>query len=196
MTIRLLAFAGALRAGSWNRKLLAVGVERARALGAEVDLLDLNDVTMPLYDGDLEERSGLPEGAVRFRQRIQAAGAMLIASPEYNNSIPGVLKNAIDWASRPPKPPFRDKVAGLLSTSIGSAGGARMLPDLRKVLSAVGVFVVPSQFALARGHEAFDEAGKLKAEAAAKEVDRVVSQLLRAAEQLGGDASRQPQKAP
>jgi len=175
---RVLAFAGALRKGSFNRKLIALGAERAHAHGAEVDLLDLAEVMMPLYDGDLEAASGLPPGAVEFRRRLSLASAVIISTPEYNSSIPGTLKNAIDWASRPPNQPWRGKVALLLAASPGLGGGARVLPDLRKVLSGIGVLVIAGQLGLARAGEAFDDAGKLKAEALAKELDRVVGELV------------------
>src|SRR5690606_37477107 len=98
--IRVLAFAGSLRRDSWNKKLVRIAAEGARAAGAEVTVLDLRDVEMPLYDEDLERASGLPEGAKRFKQMLLAHQAILISSPEYNSSISAVLKNAIDWASR------------------------------------------------------------------------------------------------
>jgi chromate reductase len=177
MSVRVLAFAGALRKGSFNRKLSALAAERARARGAEVDLLDLHEVEMPLYDGDLEAEHGFPPGAVRFRERIAQADALAIASPEYNASIPGTLKNAIDWASRAPNPPFRNKIGAILSASPGMAGGGRMAPDLRKVLSAVGVFVVPASLAVSQASTAFDVEGRLS-EALMKQLDGVVAQLL------------------
>jgi chromate reductase len=175
---RVLAFAGALRKGSFNRKLVAVAAERARALGADVDLLDLAEVAMPLYDGDLEEASGLPPGAVEFRRRIAAAPAVIISSPEYNSSIPGPLKNAIDWASRPPNQPWQGKLVLLLAASPGPFGAARVLPDLRKVLCSIGALVLPSQVHVARANDAFDEAGKLKTEHTVKALDSAVGELL------------------
>jgi chromate reductase len=172
-----LAFAGALRKGSYNRQFIAVAAARARAHGAAVDLLDLADVAIPVYDGDLEA-SGLPPGVVEFRRRIAEAQAVIISSPEYNASIPGTLKNAIDWASRPPNQPWRGKIALLLAASPGSYGGARMLGDLRKVLSAIGVVVIPSQIALGRAGEAFDEVFQLKSESIVKDLERAVVELL------------------
>ena len=177
MGLRVLAFAGSLRKDSWNRKLIALGAERARELGADVDLLDLREVDMPLYDGDLEVADGLPANARVFRERIAQAAAVLIASPEYNNSIPGTLKNAIDWASRPPQQPWRGKVVGLMAASPGMAGGARMLPDLRKVLSSIGALVIPSQVAIGGADKTFDASGKLGA-SLTKQIDELVKQLL------------------
>lgn len=161
-----------------NRKLIAVAAARAAAQGAEVDLLDLAEVPLPVYDGDLEDASGLPPGAVELRRRIAAAPALIIASPEYNSSIPGPLKNAIDWVSRPPEQPWTGKVVLLLAASPGAFGGIRMLPDLRKVLTSVGAFVVPPQLALSRAHEAFDDAGQLKQASTAKDLDRYIGTLL------------------
>src|SRR3989449_9442233 len=106
--MKILAFAGALRAGSHNRKLLGVALEALRGQ-ADIERLDRREVPMPPYDGDIEANEGLPEGARAFKLRIAAADALLIASPEYNWSIPGTLKNVIDWASRPPNNPFKDR---------------------------------------------------------------------------------------
>src|SRR2546427_369157 len=139
----ILAFAGALRAGSFNRKLLAVAVEALRGQ-ADIDLLDLRDVPMPPYDGDIEANQGLPEGARKFKERIVAADALLICSPEYNHSIPGTLKNVIDWASRPPGNPFKGKVALLMGASPGPYGAVRGVLVLRQVLTALGVLILPA----------------------------------------------------
>lgn len=186
MTIRVLALAGVLRQESWNRKLVALAAERARALGAEIDLLDLREVAMPLYDGDLEASGGLPSGAVAFRQRIADAHAVMISSPEYNHSIPGVLKNAIDWSSRPPRQPWRGKVVALMGASPGPYGAVRMLPDLRKVLSCLGAIVIPTQLALVKADEAFDEAGRLREPMVARSLDALVEELVATTRKLVG----------
>lgn len=183
MALKVLAFAGALRAESFNRKLIALAAEHARAQGADVDLLELREVPMPLYDGDLES-AGLPAEVTAFRARIAAASAILIASPEYNASIPGTLKNAIDWASRPPSQPWRGKVVGLLGATPGPFATARMLPDLRKVLSSLGCFVVPSQLGVGRAGEAFAETGKLRDAGLDKTLEGVVREALETAKKL------------
>lgn len=185
--VRVLVFAGALRKGSQNRKFAAVAAARAQKAGAEVDHLDFAEVAMPVYDGDLEEASGLPQGAVELRQRIANAQALIIASPEYNASIPGALKNAIDWASRPPSPPFAKKVGLLLAASPGAFGGIRMLPELRRVLSGLGVMIISPQIALGRAHEAFDEAGELKNEHTSKDLDSAIAELLTVTRKLAAD---------
>jgi chromate reductase, NAD(P)H dehydrogenase (quinone) len=185
MAVSVLAFAGSLRKASLNKKLVALAADNARARGADVDLLDFAAVAMPLYDGDLEATSGLPEGALALRRRVAAARAVILASPEYNASIPGTVKNAIDWTSRPPDQPWRGKVVLLLSATGGMGGGARVLPELRKVLSALGAIVVPSQVGVPKAGEAFDEHGRLKLDVAVASLDRAVGEVLSFAERLG-----------
>jgi chromate reductase, NAD(P)H dehydrogenase (quinone) len=180
---RVLAFAGSTRTGSFNKKLIAVGAAAARAAGAEVTLVDLRDLAMPLYDGDLEAASGLPANAQAFKDLLLSHQAFLVSTPEYNSSLPGVLKNALDWASRgkpgePPLAAFEGRVAGLLSASPGGLGGLRSLTHLRAVLESIRVMVVPDQFALARAHEAFDDAGRLKDPKAQHSVEAVARRLV------------------
>jgi len=173
----ILAFAGALRAGSFNRKLLSVAVEALRGQ-ADIDLLDLRDVPMPPYDGDIEANQGLPEGARKFKERIVAADALLICSPEYNHSIPGTLKNVIDWASRPPGNPFKGKVALLMGASPGPYGAVRGVLVLRQVLTALGVLILPATVQIIRAGEAFDASGKLVDPKKAAQVEKTCAELL------------------
>jgi NAD(P)H-dependent FMN reductase len=166
-TPRILAFAGSLRRDSFNKKLVRVAAEAARAAGAEVTVLDLRDLAMPIYDGDLEKNEGLPEGAKKFKELMIAHNGLLISSPEYNSSISGALKNAIDWASRAahgeaPLACFTDKVAGLMSASPGALGGLRGLVTVRSILSSIRVLVLPEQVTISHAHEAFGEDGHLK----------------------------------
>src|SRR6185295_2879266 len=98
---KILAFAGSMRKDSFNKKLIRVAAEGARSAGAEVTLIDLKDFPLPVYDGDLEAAEGLPAGAKKLKELFLQNQGLLIASPEYNSSIPGTLKNAIDWVSRP-----------------------------------------------------------------------------------------------
>jgi chromate reductase, NAD(P)H dehydrogenase (quinone) len=182
--MRILAFAGSLRSGSHNRKLLAVAV-RAIGTRAQVDTLDLRDVAMPLYDGDLEQRDGLPEGARAFKARITAAEALLIATPEYNNSVPGPLKNAIDWASRPPDNPFRGRTVLLLGASEGSFGAVRGVLAVRQILTALHALVIPAYVTLAHAQNAFDPAGELKDAKDTARVARACDELLRVTAALG-----------
>ncbi len=185
--VRILAFAGSLRSGSLNRKFLDTAIA---SIGdrAEVDRLDLRDVAVPVYDGDFEEKEGCPEGARRFKERIGAADALLISTPEYNHSIPGGLKNAIDWASRPPDNPFRGRLALLMSASPGMFGGTRGMLALRHVLMALFVNVIPNTVHLAHAAGAFDDAGRLKDEKTRSSVDKAVNELLRIGDALGRGA--------
>jgi chromate reductase, NAD(P)H dehydrogenase (quinone) len=182
-TPRLLAFAGSLREGSWNKKLARLGAELARGAGAEVTFIDLRDFELPFYDADLEARVKLPEGARRLKDVMLANQGFIISSPEYNSSISGVLKNAIDWASRPEQSRpelecFRDKTAAIVSASPGLLGGLRGLVALRSILGNIGTFVMPKQLAVARAMEAFDESGKLKDPKQMATLEVVVKQLV------------------
>ncbi len=186
--MRILAFAGAFRAGSYNRKLLGVAVEALRGK-AELDLLDLKDVPMPIYDGDSETKDGLPEGARLFKQRIAEADALLISTPEYNHSIPGGLKNAIDWASRPPGNPFKGKVALLIGASPGPFGAVRAILTLRQVLTALFALVIPQVVTVPRADQAFDEAGRLKDGQCRASIEKACAELLRVTAALKAQGS-------
>ena len=176
--MKILAFAGSLRGGSFNRMLLAEAIRRIEGK-AEIDRLDLREVAMPMYDGDLEASSGLPPGAAAFKERIAAADGLLIATPEYNNSIPGGLKNAIDWASRGGGNPFRGKVALVVGASPGAAGAARGVLALRQVLQALAVYIVPLPVLVSLADHAFDEAGHLREPRTATQLERACAELLR-----------------
>lgn len=161
--IKILAFSGSIRSDSWNRKLIRAAVDAARAAGGEVTLIDLADYPLPLYNGDLEDRDGLPDNALRLKALFKEHDALLIASPEYNSSVPPLLKNTIDWVSREWQGesglvPYQNKVAAIMAASPGQFGGMRMLPHLRQILNALGVLVLPGQFSLAHADEGFDDA--------------------------------------
>ena len=168
---RILVFAGSARRDSLNKKLARVAADAARAAGAEVTLIDLDEYPIPIYHGDLEAAEGMPENARRLREIFMAHDALLIASPENNSSVSSLLKNVIDWLSRDigdgkgpnsGMAPSRGKVAGIMTATPGPYGGVRGLPHLRQILSVLGMIVLPSQVQLARADEAFDEAGRLK----------------------------------
>jgi NAD(P)H-dependent FMN reductase len=183
MAIKLLAFAGSTRLESLNKKLVTFAAEKAREQGADVTLIDLRDFAMPLYDGDLEEQQGPPESATRLFQLMKEHHGLLLASPEYNSSITAVLKNSIDWVSRPregeqPLAAFSGKVVALLSASPGQLGGLRGLVHARSILSSLGMLVVPNQVAVSSAHEAFDESGSIRDGKNANRVEGVVSQLV------------------
>lgn len=179
--VKILAFAGATRSGSFNKKLIKQAAEFAREAGADVQLIELNDYVLPFYDGDLEQESGLPEKAVELKKLMEKADAFLIASPEYNASMSAVLKNTIDWTSRPggvEGSVYAGKVAALISASPGGLGGLRGLVHLRAVLMNLGVLVITPQHSTSQAHEAFGDHG-LKEEAQAQKVRDVVQELVR-----------------
>jgi chromate reductase, NAD(P)H dehydrogenase (quinone) len=181
--IRILAFAGSLRRDSLNKKLVRVAAEDARAAGAEVTLIDLRDFEMPVYDGDLEAASGLPDVVRRFKTLMIEHDAFLISTPEYNSSIPGVLKNTIDWASRaePGEKPlacFERKVAGLVSASPGMLGAVRSLVTVRAILENLRVLVIPEHVAVGKAHEAFGAEGNLIDAKRAESVRNVAARLV------------------
>lgn len=167
MSARILALAGSTRTGSFNKKLIRVAAAAAQAAGAEVTLIDLRDFPMPLYDGDLEEKEGVPPNGKRLKELMKSHSGLLLSCPEYNSGITGVLKNAIDWASRqeleePPLVCFKGKAAALLSASPGGLGGLRGLVHVRSILGNIGTLVIPDQVAVPKAHEAFQPDGSLK----------------------------------
>ena len=189
MPSRILAFAGATRTQSWNKKLVLVAAASARAAGAEVTVVDLRDLPMPLYDGDIEAAGGLPEHARTLKRLMIEHDGLLLSCPEYNSSISAVLKNALDWVSRQPpgEPPgsaYRGKVAGLVAASPGNLGGIRGLFTVRQILTVLGTLVVPTQFGLARAADAFDVEGRLKDPAHQKAVEGVTHDLVSVLDRL------------
>ena len=181
---KIVAFAGSTRLESLNKKLLHVAAEAAIAAGADVTVVDLRELALPLYDGDAETAAGLPAGAKHFKALLRECDGLLIAAPEYNSSITGVLKNAIDWASRPETEneprlvAFRGKTAAIMSASPGMLGGLRGLVTLRSILGNIGVLVLSDQVAISQAHEAFDEKGALKDKHKAEQVAGVAKDLV------------------
>jgi NAD(P)H-dependent FMN reductase len=179
---KVLAFAGSARKDSFNKKLLRIAAAAARSAGAEVTVLDMRDLPMPLYDGDLEAAEGLPANVKKFKELMLAHQGLLLSCPEYNSGITPLLKNAIDWASRPLPGEgalacYVGKVAGLVSASPGALGGLRGLVQVRAILGNINVLVIPQQFALAKAHEAFDADGNLKDAAHKAAVENIGTQL-------------------
>ena len=186
---RILALAGSLRAGSYNRRVLAVAADGARTAGADVTGIDLRDFPLPVYDADLESASGLPASALALKERFRAAEGLLIASPEYNAAISGTLKNVLDWVSRPapgekPLECFKGKVAALCSASTGALGGIRGLASVRVVLGNLGVVLLPDQVALPTAAEAFDDDGNVADPARRKSLTELGAALARATRAL------------
>ncbi|AVH54580.1 MULTISPECIES: NADPH-dependent FMN reductase [Streptomyces] len=159
--LRILVFGAALRAESANARLASLVARLVSDTGATVDLAAMRDFDMPLYDGDVETAEGLPNGALALRDRLEQSDAFVISSPEYNGSIPGLLKNAIDWVSRVQPQPFKTKHAMLVSASPSLVGGNRGLWALRVPLEHLGTRVYPDMFSLPNAYQAFAEDGTL-----------------------------------
>ena len=184
--MRLFALAASLRAGSLNRKLLHVAAGLARDHGAEVDVADFSEFTLPYFDADLQARDGIPEAAQALGRRLLAADGMLLASPEYNFSLPGHLKNTIDWLSRIRPVPIRGKSALLLSASTGPIGGIRGLWQLRIPLEGLGMHVHPDMYIVPHGNDAFTPDGGLKDLKAAERLDGLIRDYVAVARALAG----------
>lgn len=184
--MHLLAFAASLRAGSWNRRLLDVGASVAREAGAEVDVRHFREFDAPLYNADVQTQEGFPPGVEEFARHIAATDGLMIASPEYNFSLPGTLKNLIDWVSRMKPMPLRGKSALLLAASTSVVGGIRGLWQLRIPLEGLGVLVYPDMFALPSAPDQFDEAGNLKEAARRERLEKLIRRYLKTGEALAG----------
>ena len=189
MPVRVLTFAGSLRRDSYNKKLARVAAASLRSAGADVTLLELNDYPLPLYDGDLEAEHGVPAAAMELKRIFREHNGLLIASPEYNSGYSGVLKNTIDWISRPvpDEPPlaaFDGKCAALVSASPGALGGLRGLFALREMLQNIRVTILPDMLAISKAHEAFTPDGTLKDHAQQQQLDRICQRLVHALEKL------------
>lgn len=179
---KILCFAGSLRKDSFNKKLVKVAMAAAQEAGAEATYVDLKDYPMPIYDGDIEAESGLPENAQKLKKLMLEHHAFLIASPEYNSSISAALKNAIDWTSRPEKggkslEAYNGKFAGIMACSPGAMGGLRGLVTLRSILNNISVIVVPEQQAIGQAGDAFTEDGKLKDEKFQKGIANIAKRV-------------------
>jgi NAD(P)H-dependent FMN reductase len=175
-TPKILAFGGALRRGSFNNKVAAIAAQGAQEAGAEVTFIALRDYPLPVFDGDLEDAEGLPENAKKLKALFRGHDGWIISTPEYNSSIPGALKNVIDWVSReetddePPLSAFTGKTAILCSASPGALGAIRSLAVVRSILANIGVTMLPEKVSVSRAHEAFHEDGSLKDEKQAARV--------------------------
>ena len=185
---RILVFAGSARSASLNKRLAATAARAAQAAGAQVTLIDLRDFELPLYDGDLEQR-GLPPKLAELKALFQQHHGLLLACPEYNGSISPLLKNTLDWVSRPapgekPLACYEGKVAGLLAASPGALGGLRGLVHVRAILSGIRVLVVPEQAAIGGANKAFDEQGELVDEKQRASVNAVANAVVRLAAKL------------
>ena len=161
---KILVFSGSTRTGSHNVKLVALAAKELTLLDVDVTRISLADYPMPLYDADLDARSGQPDSAYKLKHMIQAHNGIFIASPEYSGSVTPILKNAIDWVSRvrergdPTYAAYKGRVFAIASASPGPAGGLRSLIALRQILElGCGALVIPEQVAIPHGDQAFDD---------------------------------------
>jgi NAD(P)H-dependent FMN reductase len=185
---KILVFAGSIRTGSLSQKLANAAAKELALADANVTKISLADYPLPIYDGDLEKEKGIPENAMRLARLIAANQGVFIATPEYNNSLPPLLKNAIDWVSRIRESSgihYRYRVFGLGSASDGRYGGARALIDLRRVLStAVRAVIVPDKVEISQAQRAFNESGELMDETYERLLKAVVTHLVDFARRL------------
>lgn len=187
---KLLFFAGSARKDSINKKLAKLAANIAEEAGAQATYIDLRDFEMPLYDGDAEEENGIPDNAKKLKQIFADHDGFFIASPEYNSSIPPLVKNTLDWISRPheenetPMIAYQGKVAAISAVSPGGLGGLRGLVPLRMMLGNIGVTVIPSQVAVGSGFQAFDENGMLKDERQASMLKSTIEQFVTTAKKM------------
>lgn len=190
MTVRITVVAGSVRRGSYNGMLAAIAAERLRALAAEVTIVDLAAVSLPLYCQDLE-REDCPSAAEALKRQFAASDALLFATPEHNGSVSVLLKNAIDWASRPTGEEgplslsaFRGGTAAILSASTGPFGGLRALAHLRQILGTVQMMVIPEQLAVPFADRAFDTERRLLDPMANTILDALLARLIDTATRL------------
>lgn len=162
--MKLFLFAASLRRGSYNKKLIRIVRDLVHEVHADhdVELCEFNEFPMPMYDADIESQYGVPEGVIKLAQKISEADAVIISSPEYNGSMPGTFKNAIDWVSRLNPVPFHRKQICLIGASPGNLGGVRGNIHARAPFHTLGSYVYPDYFGLSRAHEGFTEKDQLK----------------------------------
>ena len=158
---KFLIFSASLRADSLNTRLAKLAKEVVKKNGGIADYAEMKEFDVPSFNQDLEGDNVHPSGAVEFRKRILANDAFIIASPEYNGSMPGLIKNAIDWVSRFRPQPFNERHGLLMSAAPSMGGGNKSLWTLRVPLEHLGSRIYPDMFSLATAHQAFDEEGKL-----------------------------------
>jgi NAD(P)H-dependent FMN reductase len=190
MNPKVLVFAGSIRTGAYSGKTADAATKELALQGADVTRISLADYPLPIMDQDLEVEKGVPENAFKLARLIAAHEGLLIASPEYNSSIPPLLKNTIDWVSRihkdggRPFKPYAGKIAALCSSSDGNFAGARGLYHLRSVLMNCGVEIITPQCSVPRAQDAFDEHGEFKDEHLRRRMETVVRTLIERAKMM------------
>ena len=189
-TLKILVIPGSRRSGSLNAKLAAAAIDALVRAEVDVTHISLGDFPLPIYDGDLESSVGVPKQAVNLKRMISAHHGVLLVTPEYNASLPPLLKNAIDWVSRVQDSHesrgqvVRETPFAIAAASTGRLGGTRCLQALRLVLSACGAIVVPSQLALSFADDAYDDMDRLRHPADIEALRAMVRQLVDVAQQM------------
>jgi chromate reductase, NAD(P)H dehydrogenase (quinone) len=187
---KILIIPGSLRTGSHNAKLAMAAADEFVRADAEVTRLSLADFPLPIYDGDLQARSGVPINAINLKRMIGAHHGTLIVTPEYNSSVPALVKNTIDWISRVQDPHemrgqvFREKPFAIAAASQNRLGGTRALAALRLILTACHASVIPNQLALSFADEAYDDMDRLKNQADIDALKGLVRQLLEVSQRM------------
>jgi chromate reductase len=179
---KILVFAGSNRTGALSGRVAALAAKELSLLDADVTLITLADYPLPMYDGDLENGGGVPQNATKLARLLAAQGGVFVSTPEYNRSLPPLLKNTIDWISRVKSSgtvPYRGKAYAIAGSSDGRFGGSRAVVDLRKVLAAaLGALVIPQQYELPNAQHAFNESGELLDERASRALKSVTAALV------------------
>jgi NAD(P)H-dependent FMN reductase len=182
--LKILVIPGSLRTGSLNAKLAAAAAYEFVQADAEVTRISLGDFPLPIYDGDLQNKSGVPKNAINLKRMIGAHHGVLIVTPEYNSSVPPLVKNTIDWVTRVQDPHetrgqvFRERAFAIAAASESRLGGTRALAALRLILSACRATVIPNQLALSFAGEAYDDMDRLKQPADVEALRALVRQLI------------------
>jgi chromate reductase, NAD(P)H dehydrogenase (quinone) len=180
--VSVLVLSGSLRGNSLNTRLARLAAKTIERHGGSVDFATLTDFDAPSYNQDIQDGAGIPEGPALLRQQLEATDAFVIASPEYNASMPGGLKNAIDWVSRYRPQPFHQRHGLVMSASPSMVGGNRGLWSLRVPLEHLGARIYPDMFSLAQAHQAFDESGQIASPQLAKFFETTIAGFLDLAE--------------
>ena len=188
--LKILVIPGSLRTGSLNAKLAAAAAHELAQAGAEVTRISLGDFPLPIYDGDLQTKSGVPKNAINLKRMIGAHHGVLIVTPEYNSSVPPLIKNTIDWVTRVQDASeargqvFRETPFAIAAASGGRLGGTRALAALRLILSACHATVIPNQLALSFADQAYDDMDRLKHPADIEALAALVRQLIEVSQRM------------
>ena len=188
--LKILVIPGSLRSGSLNAKLAAAAALELALAGAEVTRISLGDFPLPIYDGDLQSKSGVPKNAINLKRMMSAHHGVLIVTPEYNSSVPALVKNTIDWVTRVQDAHetrgqvFRERAFAIAAASEGRLGGTRSLAALRLILSACHATVIPNQLALSFASQAYDDMDRLKHPADVEALAALVRQLVEVSQRM------------